>query len=74
MEEHQEWFLVQGGPSMEEHNLLPNETRSYSNMYQIEIQKGKIVPLVLTGWRLPQTPSLLRPHKLDGGDLSVFEA
>lgn len=47
LEEHQKWFLFQWGPSLEECNLLPNETGSHNNMYQSEIQKEKIVPLVL---------------------------
>lgn len=33
LEEHQKWFGVQRGPSMEEHNLLPNETGSHNDMY-----------------------------------------
>lgn len=57
LEEHQEWFLVQGGPFVEEHNLLPNETRSYSHRYQSEIQKERIVPPALMDWLLPQMPS-----------------
>lgn len=42
---------------MEEHNLLPNETRSYSHRYQSEIQKERIVPPALMDWLLPQMPS-----------------
>ena len=31
---------------MEEHNLLPNETRSYDHRYRREIQKERAVPLI----------------------------
>ena len=74
LEEHQKWFLVQWGPSMEECNLLPNETGSYNNMYQSEIQKEKIVPLVLMNWHLPQMSSLLKSHRPDNENFSVTEA
>lgn len=73
LEEHQKWFLFQWGPSLEECNLLPNETGSHNNMYQSEIQKEKIVPLVLMDWRLPQMSSLLKPHRADNENFSVIE-
>lgn len=42
-------------------------------MYQSEIQKEKIVPLVLMDWRLPQMSSLLKPHRADNENFSVIE-
>lgn len=74
LEEDQEWFGVQGGPSMEEHNLLPNETCSYNHRYQSEIQKERIVPLALMDWLLPQMPWLWKWHRPDTGAVSVTEA
>lgn len=66
--------LVQWGPSMEEHNLLPNETRSDNNMYQSEIQKEKIVSLALMDWHLPQMSSVWKSHMPDNENFSVIEA
>jgi len=42
LEEHQEWFGVQGGPSMEEHNLLPNETCSYNQGTEVRFRKREL--------------------------------
>lgn len=62
------------GPRMEEHNLLPNETRSYNHIHQRETGKEKIVPLVLMDWHLPRMPSLMKSHKPDNGNFSAIEA
>lgn len=47
LEEHQKWFLVQWGPSVEEHNLPPNETHSHNDMYHSENQEEILVWLAL---------------------------
>lgn len=56
------------GPLMEEHNLLPDEIRSYGRIYQRKTGKEKTVPLALMDWHLPQTPSLTKSHKPDNGN------
>lgn len=74
LKKHQEWFLVQGGPSIEERNLLPNETHSYHHRYRREIQKERVIPLVLMGWLLPRMPSPWKCHRPESGARSVAEA
>jgi hypothetical protein len=51
-----------------------NETHSYNDMDQSEIQKEKIVPVVLMDWHLPQMSLLLKPYRPDNGNFSVIEA
>lgn len=59
---------------MEEHNLLPNETRSYNHIHQREPGKRKLALLVLMDWHLLQMPSLMKSHKPNNGNFLVIEA
>lgn len=56
---------------MEEHTLLPKETRSSNPIHQTEIREEKTVPLVLMDWHLPWISLLMKPHKPDKGHFSV---
>lgn len=76
LEEHQKQCGVHWGLSnpRKPNDFLPNETCSYNHIYQSEIQKEQIVPLVLMDGHLPQMSSLLKSHKPDNGNFSVIEA
>lgn len=58
---------------MEEYNLFFNEIRSDNNMYQSEIQKEKIVLLVLMDWYLFQMLLVWKLYTLDNENFLVIE-